>query len=62
MAYYFDRDFDRREVYESLKAKDINGFYSRSKSTRKYSNYAIRAFGFPDGVPDDVPEEDENDE
>ena len=61
MAYYFDRDFDRREVYETLIAKDINGFYSRSNSTRKYSNYAIKAFGFPEGVPVAVPEEDEND-
>ena len=41
MAYYFDRDFDRREVYETLIAKDINGFYSRSNSTRKYSNWVV---------------------
>ena len=62
-SYYFEANCDHSKVFNVLQEKNINGFYSKHELTNKYSDYAIKNFGFPnDNATDDALDSDNSNE
>ena len=62
LSYYFEANCDHSKVFNVLQEKNINGFYSKHKLTKKYSDYAIKNFGFPNDYAADAFDSDNTNE